>query len=135
MYESIPVVNATTGALSITLRETAQGFDEMVLVGYGTQERTDVTGTSAFGLGSEFGFFRGASLGWRISEGSFIKDIPAISNLKVRGGYGNAYNSLNSMFLYTWLSSTWASPTRSAPTEPSTTARRPHRAKMPRCGR
>jgi hypothetical protein len=129
------VVNATTGALSITLRGTDQGLDEMVVVGYGTQERTDVTGTSAFGLGSEFGLFPGASLGWRISEGSFIKDIPAISNPKVRGGYNNAYNTLNYNFLYTWLSSTWASPTRSAPAEPSTTARRPHRAKIPRCGR
>jgi hypothetical protein len=129
------VVNATTGALSITLRETDQGLDEMVLVGYGTQERTDVTGTSAFGLGSEFGFFPGASLGWRISEESFIKDIPAISNLKVRGGYGNANNTLNSIHLRTWLPSIWASPTRSAPTEPSTTARRSHRAKIPRCGR
>jgi TonB-linked SusC/RagA family outer membrane protein len=52
-------------------------------------------GTSAFGLGSKFGFFPGASLGWRISEESFIKDIPAISNLKVRGGYGKVGNPLN----------------------------------------
>ena len=52
-------------------------------------------GTSQFAPGYQFGFFPGASVGWRISEESFIKDIPVISNLKLRGGYGKVGNPLN----------------------------------------
>jgi len=52
-------------------------------------------GTSQFSAGRKFGFFPGASIGWRISEESFIKDIPTISNLKIRGGYGKVGNPLN----------------------------------------
>ncbi|RZK35386.1 MAG: SusC/RagA family TonB-linked outer membrane protein, partial [Hymenobacter sp.] len=48
-----------------------------------------------FVTGRKYGFFPGASIGWRISEESFIKDIPVISNLKVRGGYGKVGNPLN----------------------------------------
>ena len=52
-------------------------------------------GTSAFAPGYQFGFFPGASLGWRLSEESFIKDISTISNLKLRVGYGKVGNPLN----------------------------------------
>jgi TonB-linked SusC/RagA family outer membrane protein len=52
-------------------------------------------GTSAFATGSKFGFFPGASLGWRLSDESFIKDISTISNLKLRVGYGKVGNPLN----------------------------------------
>ena len=52
-------------------------------------------GTSSFAPGSKFGFFPGASLGWRLSEESFIKYIRAISNLKLRVGYGKVGNPLN----------------------------------------
>jgi len=38
---------------------------------------------------SRWAFFPSASLGWRVSEESFIKNnIPIISNLKIRGSYG-----------------------------------------------
>jgi TonB-linked SusC/RagA family outer membrane protein len=56
---------------------------------------TRYDGSSQFSTGNKFGFFPGASIGWRISEESFIKDVPAISNLKVRGGYGKVGNPLN----------------------------------------
>ncbi|WP_151087897.1 SusC/RagA family TonB-linked outer membrane protein [Hymenobacter baengnokdamensis] len=52
-------------------------------------------GSSQFAPGYQFGFFPGVSLGWRLSEESFIKDIPVISNLKLRGGYGQVGNPLN----------------------------------------
>ncbi len=52
-------------------------------------------GTSQFAPGYQFGFFPGASVGWRLSEENFIKDIPVISNLKLRGGYGKVGNPLN----------------------------------------
>lgn len=52
-------------------------------------------GTSAFAQGSKFGFFPGASLGWRLSDESFLKDVSTISNLKLRVGYGKVGNPLN----------------------------------------
>jgi TonB-linked SusC/RagA family outer membrane protein len=48
-------------------------------------------GSSKFAQGSQWGFFPAASIGWRISEENFFRDIPALSfvtNLKVRSSYG-----------------------------------------------
>ena len=52
-------------------------------------------GSTAFAPGRKFGFFPGASIGWRISEENFIKEIPTISSLKLRAGYGRVGNPLN----------------------------------------
>ena len=52
-------------------------------------------GSSAFAPGQRFGIFTGASVGWRLSEEDFIKNISVISNLKIRGGYGVTGNPLN----------------------------------------
>ena len=52
-------------------------------------------GSSAFATGYKFGFFPGASVGWRLSEEAFIKNIAVISNLKLRAGYGRVGNPLN----------------------------------------
>lgn len=45
-------------------------------------------GSSRFGPDNKWGYFPSASVGWRISEEGFMKGIPAISNLKLRGSYG-----------------------------------------------
>lgn len=48
-------------------------------------------GSSKFAKGSQWGFFPAASVGWRISEEPFFRDMSAlsfISNLKVRSSYG-----------------------------------------------
>ncbi|GAA4496417.1 TonB-dependent receptor [Hymenobacter ginsengisoli] len=52
-------------------------------------------GSSVFPPGEKFGFFPGASVGWRISEEPFLKGNRAISNLKLRAGYGRVGNPLN----------------------------------------
>ncbi|RSK46633.1 SusC/RagA family TonB-linked outer membrane protein [Hymenobacter perfusus] len=52
-------------------------------------------GSSRFQTGEKFGFFPGASVGWRISEEDFLKGNSLISNLKVRAGYGRVGNELN----------------------------------------
>ncbi len=52
-------------------------------------------GSSRFQPGSKFGFFPGASAGWRISEEDFLKGNATISNLKLRVGYGRVGNELN----------------------------------------
>ena len=46
-------------------------------------------GSSKFPKDSRWGFFPGGSIGWRLSEESFIKDhFYFIDNLKIRGSYG-----------------------------------------------
>jgi len=61
-------------------------------------------GSSAFGRANSIGFFPGVSAGWRLSEESFLKDVDAISNLKLRLGYGKVGNPLNAgTFAYTAL--------------------------------
>lgn len=50
-------------------------------------------GSSKFGPNQRFGYFPAASAGWIMSEEDFIKNIPAISFLKVRGSYGATGNA------------------------------------------
>jgi TonB-linked SusC/RagA family outer membrane protein len=46
-------------------------------------------GSSKFAPARQWGFFPGASLGWRLSEETFIKEtLPLVQNLKLRGSYG-----------------------------------------------
>ena len=52
-------------------------------------------GSSAFAPGNQYGFFPGVSAGWRLSEENFLKSSTAISNLKLRAGYGKVGNPLN----------------------------------------
>jgi len=52
-------------------------------------------GSSQFASGFKFGVFPGVSVGWRLSEESFVKNVSAISNLKLRAGFGKVGNPLN----------------------------------------
>lgn len=46
-------------------------------------------GSSKFPKDARWGFFPAGSVGWRISEESFIKNnLPFLNNLKIRGSYG-----------------------------------------------
>ncbi|MCM1050917.1 MAG: TonB-dependent receptor [Paenibacillus sp.] len=50
-------------------------------------------GSSKFQKDNRWAFFWGTSLGWRISEESFMQPLsPVISNLKLRASYGNVGN-------------------------------------------
>lgn len=53
--------------------------------------RTDAF--SAFGESSRWGKFPSVSAGWVISQESFMKNVPVISYLKLRGSYGQVGNS------------------------------------------
>ncbi|QJD98483.1 TonB-dependent receptor [Mucilaginibacter robiniae] len=50
-------------------------------------------GSSRFGEDSKYGYFPSASAGWLISEEDFMKNLPVISNLKLRTSYGVAGNN------------------------------------------
>lgn len=45
-------------------------------------------GSSKFGKNNKWGNFPGVSVGWRISEEQFMKDISFVDDLKIRAGYG-----------------------------------------------
>lgn len=51
-------------------------------------------GSSAFGINNHWGTFPAVSVGWRISNESFMKDQKVFSDLKLRAGYGISGNSL-----------------------------------------
>jgi TonB-linked SusC/RagA family outer membrane protein len=45
-------------------------------------------GSSRFGANDRYGWFPAVSVGWRISNEKFLKDIPWLTNLKLRSGVG-----------------------------------------------
>jgi TonB-linked outer membrane protein, SusC/RagA family len=49
-------------------------------------------GSSKFAKENRWGTFPGISLGWRASEESFLRDSRVLSDLKIRGGYGETGN-------------------------------------------
>ncbi|WP_069659627.1 SusC/RagA family TonB-linked outer membrane protein [Arcticibacter eurypsychrophilus] len=52
-------------------------------------------GSSRFGANTKWGIFPSASIGWRIVEENFMKDLTAVSDLKLRASYGvNGNNSI-----------------------------------------
>lgn len=59
-------------------------------------------GSSVFAPGNQFGNFPSVSAGWRISEEAFCKNIPVLSNLKLRVGYGKLGNA--NIQSFAWLS-------------------------------
>lgn len=50
-------------------------------------------GNSALASGNKWGFFPGVSASWNISNENFLKDSKAISELKLRGGWGKTGNA------------------------------------------
>ena len=53
--------------------------------------RTD--GSSRFGSNNKYGVFPAGSIGWRISEESFLKNLAVVSDFKVRATYGVTGNN------------------------------------------
>lgn len=51
-------------------------------------------GSSAFGANHQWGTFPSASVGWKIINESFMSNLKAVSDLKLRVGYGISGNSL-----------------------------------------
>lgn len=51
-------------------------------------------GSSRFGAGTRYGIFPSFSVGWRISEESFLQGVSFINDLKIRGSWGQMGNQL-----------------------------------------
>ncbi|WP_373512639.1 SusC/RagA family TonB-linked outer membrane protein [Persicitalea sp.] len=57
-------------------------------------------GSSRFAADKRWGFFPSVSVGWRINEENFLKDVKAISNLKLRASWGQLGNQDIPLFSY-----------------------------------
>ena len=49
-------------------------------------------GSSRFGQDNRYGIFPAVTAGWRINNEQFLKNVTAVSNLKLRAGYGEVGN-------------------------------------------
>ena len=58
-------------------------------------------GSDKFGTNNRYGIFPSISAAWTMSEENFIKNIEAISFLKIKGGYGVNGNDNIGQYLYT----------------------------------
>lgn len=66
-------------------------FDDKYIIG-GVIRRD---GASRFGENNRYGIFPAASAAWRISEENFMSGVSFVSDLKIRGGWGQMGNSNN----------------------------------------
>lgn len=70
-------------------------------VGYGFDDKYNILaslryeGSSKFGANNRWGLFPAVSVGWTISNESFLQDMEAISNLKLRAGFGKTGSTPN----------------------------------------
>ena len=102
--EGIPTPAFTTqsaGANPITVFSSWTGFKKAGVFGrlnydfknkyfVGLTARYD--GSSRFGADNQYGFFPGVSAGWDLSEETFLKSSPTVSQLKLRVSYGTLGN-------------------------------------------
>jgi TonB-linked SusC/RagA family outer membrane protein len=66
-------------------------------------------GSSKFGTDNQYATFPAASVGWRLSQEDFIKDIPVISDLKLRYGWGqNGNQNIANNGIYTLYQSIYS---------------------------
>jgi TonB-dependent starch-binding outer membrane protein SusC len=52
-----------------------------------------IDGSSKFGSANQYALFPSAALAWRVTEEDFMKNIPVVSNLKLRTSIGSTGNS------------------------------------------
>lgn len=64
-------------------------------------------GSDKFGSENRYGVFPSISFAWKISEEGFMKNIPEISFLKLRGGYGINGNDFIDQYQYVASMNTW----------------------------
>jgi TonB-linked SusC/RagA family outer membrane protein len=91
-------------------------------------------GSDKFGTNNRFGLFPSVSMAWKMSEEEFIKSIPVISFLKLRGGYGINGNDNIGQFRYTsymvsgnaYPYGTYATVTQNPSIRPSSTLSNPN---------
>jgi len=87
--QGIPSSSYSKWSLMSYLARVNYAFDNRFLAT--VSFRTD--GSSRYSEGQKWGYFPSAALAWRLSEEPFIKQMAAISDLKLRVGYGETGNT------------------------------------------
>lgn len=97
--EDFFVLDAATGLRNNTGNVTGSRLlSQFGKIGYRFEEKylASVTlrrdGSSRFGVNNRYGIFPAATLGWRIDQESFMDNISALTQLKLRTGYGQVGN-------------------------------------------
>ena len=95
----VRTVNAGVIIGGSSLRDQWSLASYFARVGYTYKDRYLVNasirrdGSSRFGANQRYGIFPSASIGWRVTEESFMKNIPTISEMKLKVSYGLAGNN------------------------------------------
>jgi TonB-linked SusC/RagA family outer membrane protein len=83
----------TSGTMSETKRQSYFGRVNYVFKGkYLLEGNLRADQSSKFAAGKRTGYFPSVSAGWRVSEEDFMKNIPVIKTLKIRGSWGKLGN-------------------------------------------
>jgi TonB-linked SusC/RagA family outer membrane protein len=97
--ESYFVLSAATGTRTVTgISSGSRLFSQFGKFNYAFSDRYLASftirrdGSSRFGENNRFGIFPAVTAGWRINNEEFLKNVTAISNLKLRAGYGEVGN-------------------------------------------
>jgi len=113
-YETISTLNkAATPTAATTSRWTYTNASFFGRVQYDYLEKylfnasLRYDGSSRFGSNKQWGWFPSASVGWKINEESFMKDINWISLLKLRASWGTSGNDRIGNYVYTALLGTY----------------------------
>ena len=92
-------IDAGTGLTSLTgsaTRFSLMSYFSKLNYSFKSKYLASVTlrsdGSSRFGEKNKYGFFPAFSLGWRISDENFVKNLTVISQLMLRGGAGRTGN-------------------------------------------
>ncbi len=100
-YVNLNTVNATGRIVGSNYFKGVNFYSLFSRVNYIYDDKYILTGvvrrdgSSRFGINNRFGVFPAVSAAWRISSENFMKSIPWITDLKIRGGYGLMGNSNN----------------------------------------
>lgn len=97
--ESYFVLSAATGARTVSGISTGSRLlSQFGKVNYAFADKYLATftirrdGSSRFGLDNRYGVFPAATVGWKINKEDFLRNIEAVSELKLRAGYGEVGN-------------------------------------------
>ncbi len=96
---SLDITDKENGASMGTGLNERQLESYMIRVNYGYADRYLLTasarwdGASQLSEGRKWAFFPSMSLGWRIQQESFLRDVAWLTNLKIRAGVGTTGNS------------------------------------------
>lgn len=100
-YVNLNTVNATGRTVGSGYGKGVTFYSLFGRVNYIYNDKYIVTGvlrrdgSSRFGSNSRYGVFPAGSVAWRLSSEDFMKSIPWITDMKIRGGYGIMGNSNN----------------------------------------